>query len=584
MAVRRQLMLYFAYDCTFNTTGETLSSNTVQSGHSVRNRYKSVVSVLFVTCLGTTSKLRNYSRVITMASTNPGSSTITGALPLDISIDTRKPKRVDLKEKMKSMARRSRTERTSSKAPQSSVSNEFDPLDVSDLHQSHSTFGEEDPEDMAANFMRGLEETLMQQDDSSDESSYWSSSDEDDSDEDYDSEDGGDETTSGPELSSDGDAGLTTETEESANVNRRAGPNGGGFRKAKRNDSTLSLDALLKVQMQLGDAKKPPPKDREARRRGRRLNKDHTVTSLGALARKVGSSTGNDDMKEAVLGFRRTESASAIPTQKPKKFVHVQQVGSIQGAKAPPIRSTSLVNQNSNTTMTMRNSGFAQQRKTAKYGEEVAGVKPRDHFLSILKNAGITAPLVRYEELVDFFLPITAEDKAAFDMELVGAVRDQNLTKLQQLYSEGHPMQARSQFGESLIHICARRGTPEMLRFLLSLKGGDGADDPGVSCRVCCDYGRTPLHDAAWSTHAVSLEMMKILINDCPDLLLVLDKRGFMPLDYIPKTRWEQCCAWLDKHKTMLMPTGVLFGDSSDSESEEEESDSEEEDSDYETD
>jgi len=205
-----------------------------------------------------------------------------------------------------------------------------------------------------------------------------------------------------------------------------------------------------------------------------------------------------------------------------------------------------------------------------KYGDHAVNlVKPRDHFLKILRNENAVAPMVKYDQLDDFLLPVTDQDKAAFDMALVGAVRDQDLVKVKELQAQGHPLQARSHTGESLLNVCARRGTPEMLRYMLRQEG--------VSARTCCDYGRTPLHDAAWSADAKSLEMMKILIQECPDMLLILDKRGYMPLDYIPKERWPHCCSFLDKHKDMIMPTGVLFEEPSGSEDDESEDESNDE-------
>ena len=88
------------------------------------------------------------------------------------------------------------------------------------------------------------------------------------------------------------------------------------------------------------------------------------------------------------------------------------------------------------------------------------------------------------------------------------------------------------------------------------------------------------LDQAAWSADAKSLEMMKILIQECPDLLLILDKRGFMPLDYIPKERWPHACSFLDKYKSMILPTGVIFGEESSSEEEESSGESSDEESD----
>lgn len=423
------------------------------------------------------------------------------------------------------------------------------PGDQDDMDVSEVSLGDEDqvdfpdegyqPKAKEEHFMDRIEQSLEEYEDTSDESSYWSSSDDDDSEEDSSSDDGSGAVTSGDECQATDDE--IPDTRKSRRETRS---------KAKRSDSSLSLDALIKLKMQMGDTRKAPTKDRkEARRGGRRLTHSSSTTTLGALALKVGSSTGNEIL-EAVANVRRTESMSNIYAKlKPRKFVHVQQEGSPQA--------------------TVGNGGaMVEQRKrndVAKCGEQAkTPVKPRDHYTSILKKAGLDVPMVRYETLVDsFFLPLTAGDKAAFDMELVGAVRDQNLKKLMAIQKAGHPLQARSQFGESLVHICARRGTPEMLRFLLQ---------QGSSCRVCCDYGRTPLHDAAWSMDAKSREMMKILIHECPDILLVVDKRGFTPLDYIPKDRWSHCCAFLDKYKEAILPTGVLYGDDTSS-SEEDESD-----------
>lgn len=421
---------------------------------------------------------------------------------------------------------------------------------------------------------------------SSDESSYWSSdgSSSDDSDEDSDdeSEDGSLEHDTDDDVPSVA-AKSETEVFEAKKVKR----------KIKRNDSTLSIDAIIKMKLSMKsrDTKVSTPsfnKEEPAvaaapgapRRRARRLNQDRET--LGSLAQKLGSSTGNEmssEVKDTISKLRRSESSSKLAV-KPKKFMHIQQEASAQqrgtgmNVSVKPVGATGL--RASTATSNVANSAAAMRRSTAKYGDHAKNhVKPRDHFTSILRQKNIIAPMVRYDQLEDFLSPITAEDKAAFDMALVGAVRDQNLDKIKELHSQGHPLQARSQFGESLLHVCARRGTPEMLRFMLQQEG--------VTARSCCDYGRTPLHDAAWSADAKSLEMMKILIQECPDLLLILDKRGFMPLDYIPKDRWPHCCAFLDKYKDMILPSGELYGESS-SEEEDSDDDSEEEDSDDESD
>ena len=56
-----------------------------------------------------------------------------------------------------------------------------------------------------------------------------------------------------------------------------------------------------------------------------------------------------------------------------------------------------------------------------------------------------------------------------------------------------------------------------------------------IQCRD--DFGRTPLHDACWSG-APNFELMDLLISLCPALLLMSDKRGHAPLQYVRREDW----------------------------------------------
>lgn len=178
-------------------------------------------------------------------------------------------------------------------------------------------------------------------------------------------------------------------------------------------------------------------------------------------------------------------------------------------------------------------------------------VKPADHYKMICEKAGKPIRFLPPEEVQDFFLPSLPENKAAHRMEIINAVRGQDLETVKTLHQQGYALDARSPAtDESLLHVCARRGTPEILKYML--REGE------VSPCVCCDYGRSPLHDAAWSTSERALEMLKILIYACPDMLMLNDRRGFSPLDYIPRDHWAHCCEFLDKHKEMILPTGLV--------------------------
>jgi Ankyrin repeats (3 copies) len=165
-------------------------------------------------------------------------------------------------------------------------------------------------------------------------------------------------------------------------------------------------------------------------------------------------------------------------------------------------------------------------------------LKPDDYLATLI---GGPSQLFAYDSLEGFFLPVKPEYVQAWTIELTRVIRDQDLDALKSMHRQGMRLQACSQFGESVVHLTVRRGTPEMLRFLLQ--------DASVCMRVCCDYGRTPLHDAAWSLASTtgSFEKMELLLGESPMQLYITDKRGFTPLSYVPRNRWKECNAFLDR-------------------------------------
>lgn len=145
------------------------------------------------------------------------------------------------------------------------------------------------------------------------------------------------------------------------------------------------------------------------------------------------------------------------------------------------------------------------------------------------------------DALEGFFLPNSAEFKKAWVQELTRAVRDQDMPTLEQMHRTGQNLQACNAFGESVIHLAVRRGSPDALRFLLQ--------EAGISMRVRCDLGRSPVHDAAWclASNPKSYQMMALLLNESPMQLLIKDKRGYTPLQYVPRVKWAECNDFLDR-------------------------------------
>ena len=76
-------------------------------------------------------------------------------------------------------------------------------------------------------------------------------------------------------------------------------------------------------------------------------------------------------------------------------------------------------------------------------------------------------------------------------------------------------------------------------------------DEANVNIRVCCDSGRTPLHDACW-TSKPDFSIVRLLLKECPDFLRIKDKRGFSPLAYVPHGQWGEWGDFLEKNKDLL--------------------------------
>lgn len=141
------------------------------------------------------------------------------------------------------------------------------------------------------------------------------------------------------------------------------------------------------------------------------------------------------------------------------------------------------------------------------------------------------------------FVKPTKEELLAYNHEVVQAVRTRNMDKLKQLHSSGQSLRCCNRFGESLIHMACRRGYEDIATFLI--------EEAGVSIRIQDDFGRTPMHDACWTSDP-NFELMDMLIRQDPGLLLVSDVRGHTPFDYARREHWGQWVSFLTKRKQLF--------------------------------
>lgn len=176
---------------------------------------------------------------------------------------------------------------------------------------------------------------------------------------------------------------------------------------------------------------------------------------------------------------------------------------------------------------------------------EVNSVHPKETYKQILiEETGAVAQKSYRVVRGDFFVK---GDERAHTVELMTAARLGDLKTIRQMHERGLNLQCCNRFKESIVHTAARRGHYEVLEYL--------SKHAGVSLRVCCDTGRTPLHEAAWST-TPNFRLVTLLLQDCPDLLGVVDSRQFAPLDYVPRSAFSAWNQFLNENRSLLIPRG----------------------------
>lgn len=186
-----------------------------------------------------------------------------------------------------------------------------------------------------------------------------------------------------------------------------------------------------------------------------------------------------------------------------------------------------------------------KDNESGKYTLQKSQQNPQSYYEYILKSKGCNANTRASLSSDSFFHIHTREQVDSYDHDIIAAIRSEDVQTLREMHQNGRLMTCCNNFGESLIHMACRRGFTEVVTFLLK--------EAGVSLRVRDDYGRTPLHDACW-TCTPNFELMDILIDTDPDLLLMSDKRGHSPLQYVRREHWPAWMEYLRRKKEALIP------------------------------
>jgi len=182
---------------------------------------------------------------------------------------------------------------------------------------------------------------------------------------------------------------------------------------------------------------------------------------------------------------------------------------------------------------------------------------PQDFFIDLLKARGY--PGTTFCSLkCGYHNSPTKHQTLSYGVSLTKAIRSSNISTARTLLDSGLHPNACNKFGESIVHAACRRGDFAMLRALI---------DAGSSVQVTDDFGRTPLHDACW-TSSPNFDAIRLLLDQDPWLLSIMDCRGSTPLVYARKAHWAVWIGFLgaiaDRYwpdlNTLQVSRGSSFG------------------------
>jgi len=239
---------------------------------------------------------------------------------------------------------------------------------------------------------------------------------------------------------------------------------------------------------------------------------------------RISTSEGNLLPKEIV--DKMTPAAAAAPAQ--------QVMRRHSGGETGPAANRRMV--------------FALQTKSAMLshaqhaGAEADIPRPKVTLISLLEARNIPYKTQKTTDVPHLF---TQGCVASHTLELMNAIRHDDMAVLQNLWKQGHNFQSCNRFGESSVHSAARRGNLEILQFL--------KETGNVSLHCVCEQGRTPMHDACW-TGRPDFGAICYLIQDFPESLYLTDNRGFTPLDFIPREAHEEWNEFLQQNAELFLP------------------------------
>lgn len=174
----------------------------------------------------------------------------------------------------------------------------------------------------------------------------------------------------------------------------------------------------------------------------------------------------------------------------------------------------------------------------------VKSEEPAQYFKSILVDRGYNIDAMWIDGLHSrFCIQPSQKQKDDYDIHAIDAIRKNDLATLSTLLSLGRSMDACNSHSESLLHLACRKSSVAVITFMTE----------HCETAVVDDFGRTPLHDVCWRC-IPNFDIARVVLDFDASMMLVKDKYGACPLQYVPPSQWSRWCEFLDRVKDTYWP------------------------------
>jgi Ankyrin repeats (3 copies) len=209
--------------------------------------------------------------------------------------------------------------------------------------------------------------------------------------------------------------------------------------------------------------------------------------------------------------------------------------------KTVPRRGSEGGGAKSNIVYAVQTKSAMDDRPGGRNANDENVLKPKQVVTQILEAHGHTFESIPYQDVSTWVKGCTA----SYNLTLMDAVRKDNVDTFRAMHASGCNLQCANKWGETILHAVARYGRLDILEFLV--------EEANISLNVCCDGGRTVLHDGCW-TVTPHWDCISYILQRVPQVLFVADKRGFTPLDYVPKDAWADWQLYLESVPHLIVP------------------------------